>query len=225
MLYWLFDYYIPLPIWNSVMAIWQPKFTSADVEITAQERICHGFFKIDRLTVRHALFKGGEIEVVREQFQRDDAVCVLLFDPVRDTIVLIEQFRVGALSRPGTPWLLELVAGIVEPGETPEEVAQRESVEEAGAHIDNIVPISRYLSSAGGSDEYIELLCARVDSDGVGGVHGLAHEGEDILVHVLPFAEVCEMVADNTIDNAATIIAVQWLQLNKQKLLQRWGCI
>lgn len=207
------------------MASWQPKFTSADVEITEQERLCDGFFKISRLHIRHALFEGGEVEVVREQFQRDDAVCVLLFDPVRDTIVLIEQFRVGALNRPETPWLLELVAGIVEPGETPEEVAQREAVEEAGAHIYDIVPITRYLSSAGGSDEYIELLCARVDSDGVGGVHGLAHEGEDILVHVLPFAGVCEMVSNTTIDNAATIIAVQWLQLNKQNLLQRWGCL
>jgi ADP-ribose pyrophosphatase len=207
------------------MANWQPKFTSADVEITEQERLCDGFFKISRLSIRHALFEGGEVEVVREQFQRDDAVCVLLFDPLRDTIVLIEQFRVGALSRPDTPWLLELVAGIVEPGETPEDVALREAVEEAGAHIYDIVPITRYLPSAGGSDEYIELLCARVDSDGVGGVHGLAHEGEDILVHVLPFAEVCELVANTTIDNAATIIAVQWLQLNKQKLLQRWGCL
>lgn len=207
------------------MASWQPKFTSADVEITEQERLCDGFFKISRLNIRHALFEGGEVEVVREQFQRDDAVCVLLFDPVRDTIVLIEQFRVGALNRPNSPWLLELVAGIVEPGETSEDVALREAVEEAGAHIYDIVPITRYLPSAGGSDEYIELLCARVDSDGVGGVHGLAHEGEDILVHVLPFAEVCEMVANTTIDNAATIIAVQWLQLNKQKLLQRWGCL
>lgn len=206
------------------MAIWQPKFTSADVEVAEQERICDGFFKISRLTIRHALFEGGVVEVVREQFQRDDAVCVLLFDPVRDAIVLVEQFRVGALNRPDSPWLLELVAGIVEPGETPDDVAQRESVEEAGAHIYDIVPITRYLPSAGGSDEYIELLCARVDSGDVGGVHGLAHEGEDILVHVLPFAEVCEMVADTTIDNAATIIAVQWLQLNKQKLLQRWGC-
>lgn len=207
------------------MATWKPTFTSTDVDITQQEKLWDGFFKINRLHIRHALFEGGEVEVIRELFRRDDAVCVLLFDPVKDAIVLVEQFRVGALSRADTPWLLELVAGIVEPGETPEDVALREAVEEAGADISDIVPITRYMPSAGGSDEYIELLCARVDSEGVGGVHGLAHEGEDILVHVLPFAEVCEMVANSTIDNAATIIAVQWLQLNKQKLLQRWGCL
>ena len=207
------------------MATWKPTFTSTDVDITQQEKLWDGFFKINRLHIRHALFEGGEVEVIRELFRRDDAVCVLLFDPVKDAIVLVEQFRVGALSKADTPWLLELVAGIVEPGETPEDVARREAVEEAGADISDIVPITRYMPSAGGSDEYIELLCARVDSEGLGGVHGLAHEGEDILVHVLPFAEVCEMVANSTIDNAATIIAVQWLQLNKQKLLQRWGCL
>jgi len=104
-------------------------------------------------------------------------------------------------------------------------VALREAVAEACAAIYDIVPITRYLPSAGGSDEYVDLLCARVDSSGVGGVHGLDHEGEDILVHVLPFAQVCELVANGTIDNAATIIAVQWLQLNRQQLLQRWGCV
>ncbi|RRC98535.1 NUDIX domain-containing protein [Amphritea balenae] len=206
------------------MAQWHPRFGAQDMEVVEHERICDGFFKIGRLKIRHKLFEGGEIEIIREQFQRDDAVCVLLFDPVRDAVLLIEQFRVGAIGKPGSPWLLELVAGIVEPGETAEDVASRESVEEAGVSISDIVPITRYLPSAGGSDEYVDLLCARVDSAQAGGVHGLAEEGEDILVHVLPFAEVCQLVADGTIDNAATIIAVQWLQINKQRLLQQWGC-
>ncbi|RTE66986.1 NUDIX domain-containing protein [Amphritea opalescens] len=206
------------------MANWQPTFAAADAAIIAQERTCDGFFKIRRLTIRHALFEGGEIEIVREQFQRGDAVCVLLFDPDNDALVLVEQFRVGALGKADSPWLLELVAGIVESGETPNDVALREAEEEAGAQIHSIVPITRYLPSAGGSDEYVDLLCARVDSTVVGGVHGLAQEGEDILVHVLPFAEVCELVANGVIDNAATIIAVQWLQLNRATLLQRWGC-
>lgn len=205
------------------MANWQPTFTAADAAIIAQERTYDGFFKIRRLTIRHALFEGGEIEIVREQFQRGNAVCVLLFDPDRDALVLVEQFRVGALAKAGSPWLLELVAGIVEPGETPKDVALRESQEEAGAYVDKIVPITRYLPSAGGCDEYVDLLCARVDSSVVGGVHGLAEEGEDIRVHVLPFGDVCEWVASGEIDNAATIIAVQWLQLNRQTLLQRWG--
>ena len=206
------------------MAGWNSRFNSDDAEILEQERICDGFFKINRLKIRHKLFRGGHVEIVREQFQRDDAVCVLLFDPDRDSILLIEQFRVGAIGKADTPWLLELVAGIVEPGETSADVARREAVEEAGIEITGIIPVTRYLPSAGGSDEYVDLLCARIDSQGAGGVHGLADEGEDILVHVLAYKDACELVADGTIDNAATIIAVQWLQLNKEKVLQQWGC-
>lgn len=208
------------------MTDWKPRFGAQDMEVVEQERVFDGFFKINRMKIRHALFQGGNIEIVREQFQRDDAVCVLLFDPVKDVVVLIEQFRVGAIAKGrdavGSPWLLELVAGIVESGETAEDVARRESVEEAGAQISDIVPITRYLPSAGGSDEYIDLLCARVDSAGIGGVHGLAEEGEDILVHLIPLVKAFALVSSGKIDNAATIIALQWLQLNKTELLSQW---
>ncbi|MEH6575911.1 MAG: NUDIX domain-containing protein [Amphritea sp.] len=205
------------------MSSWKPGFSKQDFAVVEDDRVFDGFFKINRLKIRHALFLGGNIEVVREQFQRDDAVCVLLFDPDRDAVVLIEQFRVGAMAKFGSPWLLELVAGIVEPGETAEDVARREAVEEAGAHISDIVPIIRYLPSPGGSDEYIELVCARVDSRSLGGVHGLAHEGEDILVHVIALSQACELLENGVIDNAATIIALQWLQLHKTSLQQRWA--
>lgn len=210
------------------MARWQPRFSGQDMDVVENKRVFDGFFKIHQLTFRHRCFEGGAIEITRELFQRGNAVCVLLFDPHKDAIVLIEQFRAGAMAKgdtePGSPWLLELIAGIVEPGETANDVAERESQEEAGAEISDIVPITRYLPSAGGCDEYVDLLCARVDSSTVSGVHGLAEEGEDILVHTLPYAEVCELVRSGVIDNAATIIAVQWLQLNKQALLQQWGC-
>lgn len=210
------------------MRRWQPRFNRQDMEVISDERVFDGFFKVHRLTFRHRCFEGGEIEITRELFQRGNAVCVLLFDPQRDEIVLIEQFRVGAMAKgateAGSPWLLEPVAGIVEPGETVNDVAERESQEEAGAEISDIIPITRYLPSPGGCDEYVDLLCGRVDSSKVGGVHGLADEGEDILVHSLPYDEVCELVNSGVIDNSATIIAVQWLQLNKQRVLQQWGC-
>lgn len=209
------------------MADWRPRFSVKDLAVTENQRCYDGFFKINRLTIRHSLFQGGSIEITREQFQREDAVCVLLFDPERDCVVLIEQFRVGAIPRQeqdgSSPWLLELVAGIVEPGETAEDVARREAVEEAGARLGEIVPITRYLPSAGGSDEWVDLLLARVDSRNLGGVHGLADEGEDILVHLIPLADAVEMVRNGKINNAATIIALQWLQLNKTDLISRWG--
>lgn len=197
-------------------------FDHSDVEVHTKERVYDGFFKMEKLVVSHARFAGGSVKVTRELFQRDDAVCVLLYDAPRDRVVLVEQFRIGALEHPRSPWLLELVAGIVEQGETEEAVARREAQEEAGAELGEIVPITRYLVSPGGANEYISLLCAQVDSEGMGGVFGLESEGEDIKVHVLACEQVFAMVKDGQIDNAASIIALQWLQLNRSDLKQRW---
>ena len=197
-------------------------FDHSDVKLLSRDVVYDGFFKMHKLHLRHASFAGDSVEVTRELFVRGEAVCVLLYDPVRDTVVMIEQFRVGALEHPHSPWLLELVAGIVEKGETHEEVAHREAEEEAGATLAELVPITRYLVSPGGTNEWISLYCARVDSEGMGGLYGLETEGEDIRVQVLPCSEVFEKVADGRIDNAPSIIALQWLQLNRGDLKQRW---
>lgn len=197
-------------------------FDHSDVEVHKKELIYDGFFKMQKLVLSHARFAGGTVQVTRELFLRDDAVCVLLYDAPREKVVLVEQFRIGALDHPRSPWLLELVAGIVECGESAEDVARREAHEEAGAVLGEIVPITRYLVSPGGANEYISLFCAQVDSAGMGGVFGLVSEGEDIKVHVLPCDQVFAMVHNGQIDNAASIIALQWLQLNRADLKTRW---
>jgi ADP-ribose pyrophosphatase len=143
---------------------------------------------------------------------------VLLYDPTRDAVVLVEQFRAGALTKTDAPWLLELVAGIVEPGESAEDVARRESVEEAGIELGELIPITGYLPSPGGCDEWIELFCALVDAPESGGVFGLDEEGEDIKVHVIPAIEAFALVQQRVVNNAAAIIALQWLQLNHDRL-------
>ena len=201
---------------------WQPEFCRDDVEIIASKTVYHGFFKVSELQIRHARFAGGNITIQRELLHRGDAVCVLLFDPRSRDVVLIEQFRIGAVDKSPSPWLLELVAGMVEPGETAQDVAIREAVEEAGAIIKDLVPITRYSPSVGGCDEYVDLFCARVDAAALGGLHGLEAEGEDIKVHVIPLEEAIKLVAEGVIDNAGTIIALQWLQLNLDKVLQNW---
>lgn len=181
------------------------------------------FFTLKRLRLRHALFEGGvSAELKRELFVRDDAVCALLYDPVRDAVVLLEQFRVGALHDAASPWLLELIAGIVEPGESVDQVAVREAQEEAGAVLEAIVPICTYHVSPGGSQERIHLLCARVDSEGLGGVHGLSEEGEDIRVLVVPRREAYDGVVCGRINNGPSIMALQWLELNHAALCRRW---
>ncbi len=199
------------------------KYQQRDHKIVAKQRLHDGFFKIDRFDIQHKLFAGGETETFsRELFERGEASAVLLYDPVKDIVVLTEQYRIGAAFAGDevSPWLLEVVAGMVEPGEEPEEVACREAEEEAGCKIQDLTHISSYWSSPGGTSEKIHLYCALLDSSGLGGIHGLEHEQEDILVRLIPFDQAYAGIASGEINNAATIIALQWLKLNKNQLMQ-----
>ena len=188
--------------------------------------ICYsGFFRMEKYRLRHELFAGGwSPEMTRECLERGHAVAVLLYDPDSDQVVLLEQFRVGALEFPGGPWLLEIVAGIMdEPGETTEEVARRETVEEAGCEILDLIPICHYLVSPGGTSESITLFCGRVDTSRIGGLRGVVEEHEDIRLHVVSRSEALNLLHSGRINSAAPIIALQWLELNRLKLLGRWG--
>ena len=199
------------------------QFEASDVKALSKDRVFDGFFKIDRYRLSHRLFKGGwSEELQRELFVREDATCVLPYDPVTDQVVLLEQFRVGALDHRQSPWLLEVVAGINDEGETPETVARREGLEEAGIELGELKPICQYLVSPGGTNEKIHLYCGQVDASTAHGVHGLEHEGEDIKVHVVHAREAFEYVASGKINNAASIVALQWLQLNHDILREDW---
>lgn len=198
-------------------------FSQADVEVVEREECFRGFYKLDRLHLRHRLFAGGMGKLInRELFVRHDAVCVLPYDPRRDEVVLIEQFRIGALDKSANPWLLELVAGLIDKDEQPDEVARREAMEEAGLTLGALWPISVYYPSPGGSDERVHLFVGRCDSVGAGGIHGLEEEGEDIRVHVLSFEDALARVRDGRIDNAASIMALQWLALNRDEVRGLW---
>jgi len=196
----------------------------ADVEVLQRETCFKGFYRLDRLHLRHRQFAGGMgPQLSRELFVRHDAVCVLPYDPQRDAVVLIEQFRVGAMDKSANPWLLELVAGLIDKDEQPEEVAHREAEEEADLQLSALWPITQYYPSPGGSDERVHLYVGRCSSEGVGGVHGLAEEGEDIRVHVWPLEDALQAVKDGRIDNAASIIALQWLALNRAEVRGLWS--
>lgn len=195
----------------------------ADVNILARDTCYQGYFRIDRYRFRHRLHDGGwSGEVTRELFERGHAVAVLPYDPRADAVVLIEQFRIGAYAAGLPCWQTEIVAGIIDPGETPEDVARREASEEAGCRILDLAPICRYLVSPGGASESVVLFCGRVNSTGVGGVHGLAHENEDIKVEVVPWPQARARLADGSIGNAVTIIALQWLALHRDDIRRRW---
>lgn len=195
-------------------------FTGTDVELPERELLYSGFYRLERFHVRHRLFAGGWSNLYkREVFVRHEASVVLLFDPARDAVVLIEQFRAPALGKTETPWMLELVAGLIDKdNETPEEVARREAVEEAGCDVLALIPIARYMPSPGGSDELVHLYLGIVDSEGVGGLHGLEEENEDIRVHVVSLTTVRTLLDAGRFNNAATLIALQWLLLNRTRI-------
>jgi len=190
-----------------------------DYEILGEEVAYRGFFNLIRIKLRHTLFRGGwSRTLVRELFQRGNCVAVLPYDPLRDQVVLIEQFRVGPLKNDDPKWMLEIVAGAVEPGETPEAVALRELREECGCAPQALYRIGEFYTSPGGSSEKVTLFWARVDSEGIGGIHGLEAEDEDIRVLVLPFREAFARLERGEINSAIPIIALQWLALRREGL-------
>jgi ADP-ribose pyrophosphatase len=195
-----------------------------DVEIIARETLYRGFFSIDLYRFRHRLFNGEMSgEVRREIFERGHAAVLLPYDPVRDEVVLIEQIRIAAYDTSDTPWLLELIAGMIEEGESVEDVARREAVEEAGLVVGRTKPVLSYLASPGGTSERLSILVGEVDATAAEGIHGLVDENEDIRVHVVSREKAYQLVEEGSIDNAASVIALQWLQLHYEKLRIEWN--
>ncbi|MEM9682038.1 MAG: NUDIX domain-containing protein [Pseudomonadota bacterium] len=198
--------------------------TNRTVELLEKSVLSDGFFPLVLCKLRHTLFAGGLSRAfTREILQRDPVSAVLPYDPVRDTVVLLEQFRAGKmLSGAADPWMIEIVAGIMGSDETPEEVARREAVEEAGCSIETLEPVADFYPSAGGSSEFVHIFCGKVDSQGLGGIHGLAQEDEDIRVMVTSADEAMQLVANRKMDNAIAIMALQWLALNRDRLRRLW---
>ncbi len=198
-------------------------FAKNDVEIIARETLYSGFFSMDLYRFRHRLFNGemsGEIK--REIFERGHAAVLLPFDPVRDEVVLIEQVRIAAYDTSATPWLLEMVAGMIEEGESVEDVVRREALEEAGLVVGRTKPVLSYLASPGGTSERSSIMVGEVDATTAEGIHGLADENEDIRVHVVSREQAYRWVEEGLIDNAASVIALQWLQLHYETLRNEW---
>lgn len=198
-------------------------FTQNDYEIVKREVMYDGFFRMACYQLRYRLFNGGWSQVVkRELLERPSAVGILMYDPILDHVVLIEQFRPGSLSNPESPWLIEIVAGVLTPAENPREVVVREANEEAGCEVLDLYPICEYFVSPGGSNEYFWLFCGRIDASDTGGIHGLQDENEDIRTFTLSVDEALMMLQEGKIKTSPAIISLQWLQLNREWLKQLW---
>lgn len=194
------------------------------IDIRERKTVYQGFFRIDHFRLRHRLYAGGwSPELSREVFLRHNAAAILLYDPQRDTLVFIEQFRLPAHLAGFPAWQLEIVAGIIDRDEPADAVARREAEEEAGLSvIGEIVPIHRFLPSPGGSTETVDLFCGRVDAGNAGGIHGLADESEDIKVVVKSVDEAFAMLEAGVIQNAFTLIALHWFAAKRETLRRLW---
>lgn len=194
-----------------------------DVFVSTIETKYHGFFKLNEYHLKHKLFSNKvSNEFTREVFERGDAVVVMLYDPIKDNLLLLEQFRTGAIRTGETPWMLEFVAGMFDKNESPIDVAVRETKEEANIVLEplTIQPIMQYLSSPGGTSERIYLYWAPFDSTLVspGSIYGLDDENEDILLHIVSRVDALALLEEGKIANAATVIGLQWLAMNYQTL-------
>lgn len=199
-------------------------FSHEDVKVISQEVGYRGFFQLIRYEIAIPLYNGKTSHtLVRECMVRRPAVAVLAYDPIRDSILLIKQMRMGPfVAKYDSPWMIEIIAGVIEEGETPIEVAHRELQEESGCKALAFMPIYDYYPSPGASSERVHLFCAQVDASTHIEFCGIAHEGEDIHVLEVPSDEALQWLKENKINNGFTIIALQWFQLHKQFLQQQW---
>ena len=199
-------------------------FNKKDVFNLTKRILYKGFFSLFEYRFQYRKFDGSVSEMVsREILERGHAVVLLAYDDKRDEVVLIEQIRIAAIDTQASPWILELIAGMMDhDNESTEEVARREAMEEAGIVIGQCKPIISYLASPGGLTEQLHILVGQVDSSTAKGIHGLAEENEDIKVHVVSREQAYQWVEEGIINNAASIIALQWLQLNHQSLKDEW---
>ncbi|QYN44902.1 ADP-ribose diphosphatase [Gilliamella sp. ESL0441] len=199
-------------------------FDKKDVFNLTKRVLYKGFFSLLEYRFQYRKFDGTKSELVsREILERGHAVVLLAYDSKRDQIVMIEQIRIAAIETQNSPWLLELIAGMMDhDNESCEDVARREAIEEAGITIGRCKPVISYLASPGGLTEKLHILVGEVDSSTAKGIHGLAEENEDIKVHVISREQAYRWVQEGVINNAASIIAIQWLQLNYALLQEEW---
>lgn len=191
----------------------RPSYTSKDVEVTSRESLFRGFIQVEKVSLRHRLFNQTEYTHVlqRELIHRPEAAGVLLYNDQRQQFALIEQFRVGAINDPDSPWQLEVIAGVLDGDETPESCIRRETLEESGCTVNHLRHLFSFYPSAGACSELFHLYAAETNLPAEGGVFGMPDEGENILLHLFDYSEISTLLSQGRLRNAPVIMALQWL--------------
>ena len=191
---------------------------SSKFKILNKKNIHNGFFKMNEITLKYKKYDGSwSNEIKRELFGGAQVSAVLPYDPKNKKIVLIQQFRPGTISRDSNNYLDEIVAGIIDPGESPKDTAIRECLEETGCKVKNLRSIQGYFPAPGSSESFYHLFLAEVIAPDKEAIRGLENENEDILVKSYTFEQVKEKMEKNEILNGLTLIALQWFFLNIYK--------
>jgi len=206
------------------MSTLKSKFIPTDVDITRSDVVYDGYFTLQQHILRHRLFDGNwSNEMSREVFYSGPAITVLPYDPKRDEVLLIEQFRMAAHPTNPAPWLIEVVAGRMEGDEAPETTVHREAMEEAKIALQNLTLIASIYTAPGFADEVLHHYCAQADLSQAGGVHGLACENEDIRTLIIPFEVAMNAIKTGEITTGPAITSLYWLALNRDKLREQWA--
>ncbi|WP_035365513.1 NUDIX domain-containing protein [Acinetobacter brisouii] len=194
-------------------------YNKQDVEVTSRETLFKGFLQVEKVSLRHRLFKNiGYTSVLqRELIHRPEAAGVLIYNDQQQRFALIEQFRVGALDDQQSPWQLEIIAGVLDGDESPETCICRESLEESGCQLDQLQHLFSFYPSAGACSELFHLYAAQADLPEQGGIFGVADEGENIQLHLFDYADLSRLLTSGRLANAPVIMALQWLQQHLQK--------
>ena len=196
----------------------------ADVELVEQRQPYTRYFAIEEHVLRHRRFDGGLSDTLeRAVFTSGDAVVVLPYDPRRDAVLLIEQFRAGPWARRDPrPWRLETVAGRCDRTEPPEATARREAREEAGIELGRVELIAGFYPSPAIMSEFITAFVGEADLGGAGGVFGLPEEHEDIRAQVVALDAALAAVESGEIDTAPLMLALGWLEKHAPRLREEW---
>ena len=194
-------------------------YSASDITIESREFLFRGFIQVEKVSFRHRLFNQPDYSPViqRELIHRPEAAGVLLYNDQQQRFALIEQFRVGALNDSESAWQLEIIAGVLDGDEAPEDCIRRESLEESGCEVQQLQHLFSFYPSAGACSEFFHLYAAEVELPKMGGIFGMPDEGENIQLHLFDYSEVGTLLRNGRLRNAPVIMALQWLAQHLQQ--------
>ncbi len=194
-------------------------YSASDVTIESREFLFRGFIQVEKVSFRHRLFNQPDYSPViqRELIHRPEAAGVLLYNDQQQRFALIEQFRVGALNDSESAWQLEVIAGVLDGDEAPEDCIRRESLEESGCEVQQLQHLFSFYPSAGACSEFFHLYAAEVELPKMGGIFGMPDEGENIQLHLFDYSELGTLLRNGRLRNAPVIMALQWLVQHLQQ--------